>query len=486
MVSTSARLVTFLLTLVGVLACQPESAGVVGAPSSYLVTGSWGESSDELLPHTRLKLEVLDGEELVAAEILLVEGEISKLSARRLAEGDLPATIGERRVPVRVERISPSHWEVAPMTLLSPGEYALASLGRGLLTSLMVSDQEVTVLPRWGGVSAQGFVTYCADSGQVPRELAVPETDSGQPALVSELIRGAMGTELGSSECLSFPLQPTPGWILPPLLSPQFALEPTPLAGVSRDGSASQPLAGVDVNLSLGASGVYVQLPQGRYVSELRLEGDGAPVLSKRVELVRSGEVFLGPLLAERDYELSITSESASPSVFRTRFISGPDAGRVIINEVLANPAGPEPSSEWVEIKNVGTLTVNLLGMVISDGSLDVSLPEIQLAPSQFAVLVGASYLPRPEFDAVPSSSAIPVVLPRLGKAGISNTGEGISLIDRDGRRISSVPPLPAKAGVSWARKGDFSSDEANSFAQQLPVRATPGAENVFEEIQED
>ena len=61
------------------------------------------------------------------------------------------------------------------------------------------------------------------------------------------------------------------------------------------------------------------------------------------------------------------------------RLASGAPKARFILNEVLANPLGAEPDSEWIEVVNVGLAAGSLLGLALEDSGGSVLLPDIEL-----------------------------------------------------------------------------------------------------------
>lgn len=68
-----------------------------------------------------------------------------------------------------------------------------------------------------------------------------------------------------------------------------------------------------------------------------------------------------------------------SPSASASPKVAGASSSSVVINEFLANPTGPDTEEEFIEIKNVGTTSVNLSGWQLDDaegGSTPFSLPE--------------------------------------------------------------------------------------------------------------
>ena len=113
-----------------------------------------------------------------------------------------------------------------------------------------------------------------------------------------------------------------------------------------------------------------------------------------------------------------------------------------MITEVLANPAGPEPSQEWVELYNPTSVALDLCGYTLDDNDDGVganTLPAATLGPGRYAVVVGKGYTTGPGADPPLASGALLVRLSqRLGAGGLSNAGEPLALRDPLGRLVSS------------------------------------------------
>lgn len=116
-------------------------------------------------------------------------------------------------------------------------------------------------------------------------------------------------------------------------------------------------------------------------------------------------------------------------------------ARSVIISEVLANPAGPEPSQEFVELFNSSRVPVDLTGWSLDDGDDGKGaalLPRGTLAPGAFAVVVGAAHSSALVDDPAPEPDALVIRLSStVGGRGLSNRGESLALRDAEGRMIS-------------------------------------------------
>lgn len=70
--------------------------------------------------------------------------------------------------------------------------------------------------------------------------------------------------------------------------------------------------------------------------------------------------------------------------------ITGIVVGELLISEVMFNPAGVEPDSEWIELHNTTTRTLNLAGLLLVDSSARVSVvgPGVTLGAGAYGVMV--------------------------------------------------------------------------------------------------
>jgi hypothetical protein len=164
---------------------------------------------------------------------------------------------------------------------------------------------------------------------------------------------------------------------------------------------------------------------------------------------------------------------------------TAPARPHLVLNEVLANPLGVETSGEWIELVNDGSDAARLDGFVLDDAIELVPLPAHELDPAQMVLLVAESYAPDPELDLVPPDDLVILRVPRLGKNGLTNTGELLRLRDGDGNVVSRFPALRAPApGRSVARRTPDAPDgTSRSFGDHAAPGASPGGPNVVEEL---
>ena len=149
---------------------------------------------------------------------------------------------------------------------------------------------------------------------------------------------------------------------------------------------------------------------------------------------------------------------------------------------MLANPVGAETTSEWIELVNDGTETVDLAGFVLDDAIEPMDLPRHDLAPGEMVLLVADGYSPDPELELAPSPDVALLRLPRLGRSGLANAGELLRLRNPAGNVVSRFPALGAPGpGQSVGRRTPDAPDDASSFGAHAPPGASPGRPNTLE-----
>jgi hypothetical protein len=160
-----------------------------------------------------------------------------------------------------------------------------------------------------------------------------------------------------------------------------------------------------------------------------------------------------------------------------------PETPLLVITEVLANPAGPEPGQEFVELRNVGDSDLSLAGLRLEDSKGGDVLPEATLAAGAYALIVPSTYDPGSPRDVPPRAGTLMVpVDTRIGADGLSNTGEVVRL------RMPGTGTEPlislyggwvdvsaaSAAGKSVHRLTDGSCDHPTAWTKP-PRAATPG-----------
>jgi hypothetical protein len=168
------------------------------------------------------------------------------------------------------------------------------------------------------------------------------------------------------------------------------------------------------------------------------------------------------------------TAESAALSVQTPGAIPP-----VVITEVLANPAGPEPAQEFVELRNLGAEPVALDGLSIGDGRGADALPAETLLPGAYALVVTSAYDARGGPDPAPRAGTLLLrVDARIGTDGLSNGGEVARLLRGD-EIISSYGGWVPVSSVAWSGKSvhrlvQSACDRPDAWSRS-PLPPTPG-----------
>jgi hypothetical protein len=151
----------------------------------------------------------------------------------------------------------------------------------------------------------------------------------------------------------------------------------------------------------------------------------------------------------------------------------------VAITEVLANPLGPEPAQEWVELRNLGADPVTLGGLAIADSRGADALPDASLGPGEYALVVTSAYDPAAGPDTPPRAGTQLVrVDGRIGADGLSNGGEPVRLLSGD-LVVSSYGGTVDVSSVAWAGKSvqrlvETACDRPSAW-NRSPLPPTPG-----------
>jgi hypothetical protein len=150
----------------------------------------------------------------------------------------------------------------------------------------------------------------------------------------------------------------------------------------------------------------------------------------------------------------------------------------IVITEVLANPAGPEPAQELVELRNVGDQEVSLEGLSLADARGSDALPAATLAPGAYAVVATSAFMPGGADVAPRAGTQVLRVDARLGADGLSNGGEVTRLLRGD-QVVSSYGGWVDVSSTAWAGKAVHrlvqSACDRPSAWNRSPLDATPG-----------
>jgi hypothetical protein len=436
------------------------------------------------------------GHTLAEPRVVLVEGAISSAQLRELSRPALTQTLAARLERTLVWTSSETTLVVAPLRSLTRGAlYTVGISDPPVAVSFTVSsDDALPILPRvWpdpeGPALAGSSAVWCA-SAALP-DISVAATLA--PAAVAGRIARGTGAALIATECVSWfalPAGPSmpppaaalavpPAWVdfgagttallEPVLLWPRaHTPEPAPMTCDAVEVPFGPACAIIDDDR------IVVRPPDGPVLWTID-GGSGATVRSSR-----AGRSFVvRPMPLDRRFRLATLDESERRIEEVVIVEPLPPRAHVVINEVMANPAGSEPNQEWVELFNDGLFPTALGGYGLETGLGTAILPAGVLAPGAFALVVPTDYVEDDGIDPVPARGTLILRVPALGRDGLSNEGERLLLRDAAGTAISAFPAMKTKSGVSNARTSPDAPDgNADSFAPSGNGSATPGAAN--------
>jgi hypothetical protein len=157
-----------------------------------------------------------------------------------------------------------------------------------------------------------------------------------------------------------------------------------------------------------------------------------------------------------------------------------PKVPRLVMTEVLANPAGSEYTQEFVELENLEAEPVSLAGMLIEDKTGSDVLPDMTVPAGGFALIVAANFVADDGKDPVPRDGTVIVpVSGRIGADGLSNSGEPVRLVSSDGVVVSQYGgwvdvSATAWNGMSVHRVSVDACDQPSAWTNS-PEMPTPG-----------
>lgn len=408
----------------------------------------------------------------------LFRGELSDHHARAVRSGELPTALGERAVPLHFWSDAEDEL-VQPLAWLAPGErYTLAFAGLGIA---QLWDVAAEAAPR----SEQVFPA----PGRTPQRLAVQCSASfAQRVPELELQPGnvpvsASFEKLGDSNCLTFTvegesMQPA---VLPPelagtLLAPA-AFDPAP------GSSAEAPIPCGSGQLVSGACFETLDdrvLVTPKVDTLWRLD---APAPRLVVSSAQQRATLVSGLVPGQQVELHGMALSSNGSRQKVELVVTTAAVRrhLVLSEVLANPLGPEPVSEWIELLNDANQAVSLTRLWLEDTAGRAFLPDVELLPHEIVLLVAAGFRASPLDVPIPKHVRL-LELTSLGARGLANSGEALLLVGPEGV-VSRFPSVSAKhAGRSVARRRfDATDDDPAAFGEHGGLGASPGVPNAFD-----
>jgi hypothetical protein len=391
--------------------------------------------------------------------------------------GELPSALLERALPLRYwddergEVIQPLRW------LDENQRYTLALAGFGIA---QVWDIAADAVPRAERVfpapsrGVQRVAVQCAASFPQSLPRLVLEPGAVPMRASREKWRGANCVTLVAERALTEPGVLPPHWAETLLVPGAFGtLPPDTAAAVGCAGGESV----LGACLEVLDDRVLVTTPDDRL---WRLT---SPETSLVVSIASQRTSLASGLVAGEQVELlgSVLSADASSQTLDLHVTTGPALRHVVLSEVLANPLGPEPGSEWIELVNDSGQAVSLAGLWLEDAGGRAFLPETELAPRETVLLVNAGFRVSSLDVALPPAVRL-LELASLGVRGLSNSGEALLLVGPEGV-VSRFPVFGAShAGRSIARRYfDTADDDPSAFSEHGAPGASPGAANTFD-----
>ncbi len=248
--------------------------------------------------------------------------------------------------------------------------------------------------------------------------------------------------------------------VTPPVLSGVAVASAGPCLDVSF--ATDEPATG---SIVVQAGGVEIDTPAGAGVTSFDV---GIPLGSLPPSTAATVTV--------NATDLAGNTVVSAPVAFTTPVALPP----VAITEVLANPAGPEPQQEYVELRNLGDADVPLGGLRLQDSKGGDDLPDETLAAGGYALVVTATYDPNEGSDPAPRAGTLLLrVDTRLGADGLSNAGEPVQLVMGD-VVVSSYGGWVSVSAGSWNghavhRLVQTACDSSNAW-NHTPLPPTPGS----------
>ncbi len=434
-----------------VVCCAPEFPRSVGTEDPVEELRLVVDPVEQGAEVVRLYLEGPAARDVSPSDVALFEGEVSDAQLQKWAEGAATSTLLDRQIPATVFYSGAEKVVVVPHVPLRLATLHTLAVEQGSSFTFWTSEDAAPFLKRvWPPSNltvSDPWALYC---GSQSVELG-PTPHSLEP-------EGPLGVFAAGSPgglpipCVYFAAEDpsVEGRFHPPRAVGAWSLDPTPLdfrSGVA----AVQALACEAEELAFGPGcarveddRMHVRTPELPMVWLMGAHGS---------TWIATSEGFSSFAIRglEPASQLSMSLEFATATGRATSNYklqtSSPQA-HVHLSEVMANPDGPEPAQEWIELWNDGVAPGELGLLTLADSSGSVQLPSATIAPGQRALLV------REDFD----STALPAELdqaailrvPSLGGNGLSNEGELLTLLDEFGLVVTSFPKEPKpKAGES-------------------------------------
>ena len=390
------------------------------------------------------------------------------------------ATLGEGPFALELT-VSASTAAGAKLIATWPAD-ASAGVATNLLFAAWIFDGEVTGIERglWledaAGLAVPGVLTRidCAELDARGTSCFVLEPDGSLEPLATYTLRSSASLMDATGAALEpasarFTSGEGPDFRKPELTQLSCAIDERVLG----------PACGV-----IDDRGYSVHMRAGEAV-RIRVRGDRATLPEATALLAPSGAAMLARSGLESHpsvtLDLAILDAAGNESARTLTLPLESDLATLSITEVRADPSGPEPAQEFVELINFGEAPVSLAGFSLADAADEAGTridSDARVFPSARVLLVADDFDAASPLDVAPAAGA---QLVRIGKSltrgGLLNAGEALFLRDADGRRVSSAPAAPKpRAGTCIERvTDDPRSGATGSFDYAAADACTPG-----------
>lgn len=157
-----------------------------------------------------------------------------------------------------------------------------------------------------------------------------------------------------------------------------------------------------------------------------------------------------------------------------------PALPRLVMTEVLANPAGLETTQEFVEIYNADSQSVSLAGLLLADKAGNDVLPEMVLSAGSYGLVVPEKFNVAEGKDTPLREGTLLVpVAGRLAGDGLGNAGEAVQLLTAEGYVVSQYGGWVDVSAAAWSgksvKRSTFDACDGPDAWSKAPSPATPG-----------
>ncbi|GAC1351742.1 MAG: hypothetical protein NVSMB1_07720 [Polyangiales bacterium] len=420
--------------------------------------------------------------------ILLIAGGADPIEVEAMAKGRASEATRSREIPFFSwidSTTTASTIYAQPNAPLSPGKATLVLLfphQPPFSQNLDVADEPSPALRVWPSTESSPTApwTFCLDADAATRTHFESDLD---PVVLSPSFVVADLLARTDTPCIDVkPRSPLPVGlhVAPPILG-SIGIDPAPVTiAPSPPPRANEPCAQGDVTIG----SICARIDDDRLV----LLGNG------HSEGLLLGSIDTRPLVAPLDpfarfvvRDLSASSpvqlacairDARGETTARTVVQTAAAHRHFVINEVLSRPPSAASTQRFVELVNDGNHGASLYELQLIDSATTHILPNIYVAPGNFALVVPDGFV-----EGLSGDDAPPPKTPII-RAGVLKLNALVTLLERDGRVLSRFPIVTSTRKGSRGRRTPERPDDArDAFGWDAKGRATPGRVNEISPI---